>query len=101
MRVDERNLSEPASSTASRTAESQRIQVTTSGSSGTSGAAAGDHVDLSSLTGRISHTMQTLASQTSQRVSQLQKDFRTGRYQPDPQQLSRSIAAEWHGAARA
>ena len=101
MRVDERNLSDQVSSTASRATESQRIQVTTAGSSGTSGAAAGDHVDLSSLTGRISHTMQTLANQTSQRVGQLQKDFRAGRYQPDPQQLGRSIAAEWRGAARA
>jgi hypothetical protein len=57
-------------------------------------------VDLSSLTGRISQVMQSLANQASQRVSQLHKDFRAGRYQPDAQQISHAMAAEWHGSAR-
>ena len=94
MRVDEHNLNgnDRASSTASRAAESQRIQVDTSRSSGAAGAFSGDRVDLSGLAGRISQTMQSLASQSAQRVSQLQKEFRAGRYQPDAQQLSRALA---------
>jgi anti-sigma28 factor (negative regulator of flagellin synthesis) len=99
MRVDERNLSDPVSSPAGRTAESQRVQVATSGSAGPS-AAAGDHVDLSSLAGRIAHTMQTLAHQTSQRVSQLRKDYQAGRYRPDAQQISRTMLARWTQTAR-
>ncbi len=99
MRVDERNLSDPVSSAASRAAESQRVQVATSGSAD-SPAAAGDRVDLSSLAGRIAHTMQTLAHQTSQRVSQLHKDYQAGRYRPDAQQVSRAMLARRTGTAR-
>jgi anti-sigma28 factor (negative regulator of flagellin synthesis) len=92
MRVNEQSLTDQVSSTASRAAESQRIQVDTGASSGGSGAAAGDRVDLSGLAGRISQTMQALASQSAQRVSQLQKDFRAGRYQPDAQQIAGALA---------
>jgi anti-sigma28 factor (negative regulator of flagellin synthesis) len=49
-------------------------------------------VDLSGLTGRISQTMQALASQSAQRVGQLQKDYRAGRYQPDAQQIASAMA---------
>jgi len=92
MRVDERNLNDQVSSTAARAAESQRIQVDTSASTGASGAAQEDQVNLSGLTGRISQTMQSLATQSAQRVNQLQKDYQAGRYQPDAQQLSRVLA---------
>jgi anti-sigma28 factor (negative regulator of flagellin synthesis) len=92
MRVNEQSLTDQVSSTASRAAESQRIQVDTGASSGSAGSAAGDRVDLSGLAGRISQTMQALASQSAQRVSQLQKDFRAGRYQPDTQQIAGAIA---------
>ncbi|MGA2589489.1 MAG: flagellar biosynthesis anti-sigma factor FlgM [Bryobacteraceae bacterium] len=92
MRVNEQSLTDQVSSTASRAAESQRIQVDTGASSGSAGSAAGDRVDLSGLAGRISQTMQALASQSAQRISQLQKDFRAGRYQPDAQQIAGAIA---------
>lgn len=92
MRVDERSLNDQVSSTSTRAAESQRIQVDTASSSGAAGAAAGDRVDLSGLAGRISQTMQNLANQSAQRVSQLQKSFRAGSYQPDVQQLAGTLA---------
>jgi anti-sigma28 factor (negative regulator of flagellin synthesis) len=92
MRVDSNNLTDQVSSTAGRAAESQRIQIDTAASSGAAGAASGDRVDLSGLTGRISQTMRTLASQSAQRVSHLQKDFRAGRYQPDAQQIAHAMA---------
>lgn len=92
MRIDERNLSEQASSTAGRAAESQRIQVDTSPSSGISGGSAADHVDLSGLAGRISQTMQAMAQTSAQRVSQLRQQFQSGRYQPDPGKLSQALA---------
>lgn len=91
MRVDEHGLTDQASSTASRAAESQRIQVGTAPTSGAA-AAPGDRVDLSGLAGRISQTMQTLASQSARQVGQLQKDYRAGRYQPDAQQLASAMA---------
>ena len=93
MRVDEHSLTDQVSSTASRAAESQRIQVDTGTSSGASGAGAADRVDLSGLAGRISQTMQTLASQSAQRVDQLQKDFRRAATSPT---RSRS-PAPWRG----
>jgi anti-sigma28 factor (negative regulator of flagellin synthesis) len=93
MRVDERTLSEQTASTASRANESQRIQVDTSASSGASRTASGDRVDLSSLTGRISQAMDALSAQTTQRVSQLQKDVRAGRYQPGADQISHAMVA--------
>ena len=92
MRIDERNLTDPVSSTAARATESQRIQVDTAKSSGTSGTTSGDRVDLSGLAGRISQTLQALASQSAQRAGQLRADFRAGRYQPDPQQIASAIA---------
>jgi flagellar biosynthesis anti-sigma factor FlgM len=88
MRVDELNLTDQVSSTASRAAESQRIQVDTGASSGTAGGGSGDRVDLSGLAGRISQSLQALASQPAQRVPQLQKDFQSGRYQPDAQRIA-------------
>jgi anti-sigma28 factor (negative regulator of flagellin synthesis) len=99
MRVDEQNLSAQVSSTANRAAESQRIEAGTAGSSHIGAAGGEDHVDLSSLAGRISMSLQGLSNQTSQRVSQLQKDFQAGRYQPDAQQLSRAMVQDWQGSA--
>jgi anti-sigma28 factor (negative regulator of flagellin synthesis) len=99
MRVDESTLTDQVSSTASRAAESQRVQVDTSGLSNSSGTSVGDRVDLSSLAGRISQAMQSLSSQSSQRVSQLQKDYQAGRYQADPQQISHAMLSELSGTA--
>jgi hypothetical protein len=92
MRVDQSSINDQLSSTASRAAESQRIQVDTSPSSGSARAAGADHVDLSGLAGRISQAMQSAAAQSSARVSQLQQSYRAGRYQPDVQQLSQALA---------
>jgi anti-sigma28 factor (negative regulator of flagellin synthesis) len=91
MRIDESNLNDSVSSVASRAAESQRIQAGTAVSSGAANAGGGDRVDLSGLAGRISESMQALASQSAQRVSQLRSDFRAGSYQPDAAQLSRAL----------
>jgi len=91
MRVDEHGLTDQVSSSTTRAAESQRIQVGTAATSGAA-TAAGDRVDLSGLAGRISQTMQALASQSAQRVGQLQKDYRAGRYQPDAQQVASAMA---------
>jgi len=91
MRVDEYNLSDQVSSTASRTAESQRIQVDTATSSSSGNTPAADRVDLSGLAGRISQAMQSLSSQSSQRVNQLQKQFRAGAYQPDAQRIANAM----------
>lgn len=91
MRVEEHSLTDQVSSTASRAAESQRIQVDTAGSPDAGGAAHRDRVDLSGLAGRISQTIEALANQSAKRVSQLQKEFQAGRYQPDAQQLARAM----------
>jgi anti-sigma28 factor (negative regulator of flagellin synthesis) len=92
MRVNENSIPDQVSSTAGRAAESQRIQIDTAASSGAGVAASGDRVDLSGLAGRISQTMQMLSSQSAQRVSQLQRDFRAGRYQPDARQIAGAMA---------
>jgi anti-sigma28 factor (negative regulator of flagellin synthesis) len=92
MRINEQSLTDQVSSTASRAAESQRIQVDTATSSGAAGPASGDRVDLSGLAGRISQSMQALATQTAQQVGRLQKDFQAGRYQPDAQQIAGAMA---------
>ncbi len=99
MRVNENNLTEQLSSTANRAAESQRIQVDTGATPGTAGAAAGDSVSLSGLAGRISQSLQTLASQTAQRVGQLRQAVQSGRYQPDVQQLAGALAASFAGSS--
>ena len=92
MRIDERNLNDPVSSTAGRAAESQRIQVDSATASASGAAAGGDRVHLSGLAGRISNTMRTLDSQSAQRVSQLQKQYRAGRYQPDTHAMAHALA---------
>ena len=91
MRVDESNLNQSMSPAASRSSESQRIQVASGASSGSTDAAGSDRVDLSGLAGRITAHMQALGAQSAQRVQQLQSDFRAGSYQPDAQQLSRAL----------
>jgi uncharacterized membrane protein len=88
MRVNEGNLTDQISSTPSRAAETQRIQVDTAATAGAAGAAAGDSVNLSGLAGRISQTLQTLSNQSAQRAGRLQNVFRAGSYQPDTQQLA-------------
>ncbi len=92
MRVDERTLNDPISSSASRAAESQRIQVDTSSSASGSAGAAGDRVDLSGLAGRIAQALQSLAGQSAQRVGQLRQSFQAGTYEPDAEQLGRVLA---------
>jgi len=92
MRVNENSLTDQVSSTTSRAAESQRIQVDTATSSNSPSAAAGDRVDLSGLAGKISQSLQTLATQTAQRVGQLQQAVQAGRYQPDTRQIAGAIA---------
>jgi flagellar biosynthesis anti-sigma factor FlgM len=92
MRVNENSLTEQASATSSRAAESQRIQVDSGTSAGSASAGAGDRVDLSGLAGRISQSLQTLASQTAQRVGQLQQAVQSGRYQPDARQIAGAMA---------
>ncbi|HLY19875.1 MAG TPA: flagellar biosynthesis anti-sigma factor FlgM [Bryobacteraceae bacterium] len=91
MRVDEQSPNQQVSSSPSRAAESQRIQVDSGRYSGSAASAGADHVDLSGLAGRISQTMHTLSAQSAQRVGQLRQDFQAGRYQPDAQQLSRAV----------
>jgi flagellar biosynthesis anti-sigma factor FlgM len=91
MRVDDNSLTNQVSSSTTRAAESQRIQVDTTPRSG-AGSSASDRVDLSGLAARISQTMQTLSSQSAQRVGQLQKAFRAGSYQPDTERLARALA---------
>jgi flagellar biosynthesis anti-sigma factor FlgM len=92
MRIDEQSLTDQVSSTASRAAESQRIQVDTGATSGATGAPSGDRVDLSGLAGRISQSMQALSNQSAQRVGQLQKAYSAGRYQPDAQKIASAMA---------
>ena len=92
MRVDERNLTDQVSSTAARAAESQRIQVDTATSSGRSSGTPADHVDLSGLTGRIAQTMQSLENQSAARVSQMQKQYQAGAYQPDAAKIASAMA---------
>lgn len=91
MRVDELSLSDQLSSTG-RAAESQRTQLEPAANANDAGGALTDRVDLSGLAGRISQSMQALASQTAERIGQLQNDFQAGRYQPDAQQLAGAMA---------
>jgi Anti-sigma-28 factor, FlgM len=98
MRIDERNLNEAAASTAHRLAETQRIQ-TRVGTAGEGAAPGGDRVDLSGLAGRISQSMQSLSARSAQRVSQLQREYQAGRYQPDAARIGHAVAAEWLSGA--
>ena len=78
MRVDEHSLTDQVSSTASRAAESQRIQIDTASTAGSADASGADRVDLSSLAGRMAQALQSLTNQSAQRVSQLQKQYQAG-----------------------
>jgi anti-sigma28 factor (negative regulator of flagellin synthesis) len=90
MRVDD-NLGNTVSSASSRGTQTQRIESTTAQAAGGSNAGRNDRVDLSSLTGRISESLQALSRQTAERVSRLQVAFSAGNYQPDPVQVSRAM----------
>jgi anti-sigma28 factor (negative regulator of flagellin synthesis) len=96
MRIDESNIQQTVSATTARAGETQRAQG--DGSSTTGTALSGDHVALSSLAGRISQAVESLKSQAEQRVSQLQKDYQAGRYQPSARQISSAIVAQSSGA---
>ncbi len=89
MRVYERNLSESTHSATNRMDEAQRIQTQVFGDHAAS--PRGDRVALSGLTDRISQGMQALSARSAQRVSQLQKDFQNGRYQPDASKISQVL----------
>lgn len=90
MRVDD-NLGNSTSSVSSRGAQTQRIESSTVQVAGGSGAGRNDRVDLSSLTGRISDSLQALSRQTAERVSRLQASYSAGNYQPDALQISRAM----------
>ena len=91
MRIQEGSLTDQVSSTASRAAESQRIEVNGSNASGASSTAGADHVDLSGLAGRISQGMAALAHQSAAKVSQLQQSYRAGSYQPSAEDIARAM----------
>ena len=91
MRIDEQSLNQSASTSAGRAAQTQRIEVDSAKAAAAGGSAGSDHVELSGLAGRISQTMQSLASQSAQKVSHLQKEDRSGRYQPDAHAISRAM----------
>ena len=65
---------------------------TSAGASG-SGAAAGDHVEISSLSGNIADSSQALAGQETSRVAQLAALYSKGEYHVDSAQLSRALVA--------
>jgi anti-sigma28 factor (negative regulator of flagellin synthesis) len=93
MRIDESNIQQTISATTSRAGETQRVQG--DDDSSTPGKSpSGDHVALSSLAGRISQAVDALKSQTAQRVSQLQKDYQAGRYQPSASQISSAVLSQ-------
>ena len=98
MRVEEGNLQQQISATTGRANEAQRVQTTGANASQAGGQSATDHVDLSSLTGRISQAMSNLKSHAAQRVGQLQKDYQAGRYQPSASQISSAIVTQSSGA---
>ncbi|HUO30809.1 MAG TPA: flagellar biosynthesis anti-sigma factor FlgM [Bryobacteraceae bacterium] len=91
MRIPENSLTDQLSSTASRAAESQRIEVHGNGSNGASSSAGADRVDLSGLAGRLSQSMASLSQQSAARVSQLQQSYRAGRYQPSASSIAQAM----------
>jgi flagellar biosynthesis anti-sigma factor FlgM len=93
--VDSTNLGNTTPAQTGRTGELNSVDSSgRSGSARKNGASAGDSVELSSFTDRLSRTMQEAAVSREQRISQLTAAVRSGSYQVDPAAVSHAMVNE-------
>jgi anti-sigma28 factor (negative regulator of flagellin synthesis) len=86
MRVDQRNLTGAAETGRAQGSQSIGRDGRSVSSSG-SGGSGSDQVELSSL----SRALHASASARSSRVEQLAAQYKSGNYQPDPAEISKSM----------
>jgi len=58
------------------------------------GSAGQDRADISSLAGNLSQVLSAQSAQRTQHIQKLASDFAAGRYNPDPQAISRGIVQD-------
>ena len=93
--VDSNNLGNTNSAKTGRTEDPRSIDTAgKSGSAARKGSSGTDSVELSSLTDRISQTMQAAAASRSQRISELTAAVRSGSYQVDGKAISHALVNE-------
>ena len=72
-----------------RTGRTSRYEIANAPPSGQ------DQVELSSLVHRISATSDVIAAGRAARVQDLARDYRSGRYAANPEEISRRLVSEW------
>ena len=100
MRVDDRNALDGGIQQPGRSLESQRVDVVSlSRATGPNASASVDRLQLSSLTDRISQTMDSMTVAESRRAEQLHAAFQSGRYTVDSETLSKALVNEMMSGA--
>lgn len=89
--VDPNSLGNALPAQTGRAGESQSVRPSGSGAAGKTGSTGGDSVQLSSLSGRISQTLEADSASRAQRISQLAAAVQSGTYQVDAQSVSSAI----------
>jgi negative regulator of flagellin synthesis FlgM len=91
MRISDPNgLGQLASTQSGKAGETEAAKAKTGSGSARPGAA-GDRVELSSFSGRISESLLAASASRAQRVAELKAAVESGSYQPDPMAVGRSI----------
>src|ERR1700690_1749324 len=95
MRVDDPNLNGVAGAQTGRTPETQETnRVGSAAGPRTSESVGGDHAEISSLAGRISHAFTSQAAQRTQQIAKLAEQYRTGKYNASAQSISQAITRD-------
>ena len=92
MKVDDPNLSGVAGAQTGRTPEAHEPNRPGSASNARiSESVGGDHAEVSSLAGRISHTLTSHAAERTEQTAKLAEQYRTGQYNVNARSIGKAI----------
>jgi hypothetical protein len=94
MRIDNGYLAGTQASQANRAAESQELEQAGRQRADATGAAGSDRVELSALAHRIAGVLEAAEARQAGRVRELARAYQSGRYEPQPHEVSRAVVAE-------
>ncbi len=94
MKVNDSTLSQAAASQLGKTRESEGVGAGGARKSAAGGLQDGDQVQLSNLSGRLLDMVRADSADRTARIERLAADYRAGRYEADPVEVSRGIIGD-------
>ena len=94
MRIQDRDMQGAGAAEAGRAQETRQSERSGVSAGSRAGGSGGDRVELSAGLGQLARAVSTHAAERGTRVEQLAAEYRIGRYQANPSEISRAMISE-------